>query len=323
VAKGRPFRRGKFEELPQAPRRPHRYHDSPAREVRVRSAPFGDVTVHYREVGDGPPLLLIHGLMTTSYSWRYVLDDLARDHRVIAPDLPGCGRSDKPRVRYGAAALASFLLELSAALDVRGCAVVGNSMGGYLCMRAALLDEGLFARVCNIHSPGPPGLRYRALATVLALPGAEALLTWLVRRAPQRWAHRNVHYYDESLKSLEEAAEYGDPLATPDGAHAFVRFLTDTFAPAELRAFVTELARRRDAGQRFPVPLLLMYSRTDPLVPPQNGDTLHRLVPDSELVWLADTSHFAHVDTPDQVLAPLRAFLAAGASAAPTATAAS
>src|SRR5262249_40947456 len=251
-----------------------------------------------------------HGLMTTSYSWRYVLDSLGRDFRVIAPDLPGCGRSDKPAgARYTGAALATFLLEFQRALDLRGCPVVGNSMGGYICMRAALADRGAFARMVNIHSPGPADWRYRALHTILSVPGAQPLLAWWVRRAPRQWAHRNVHYFDESLKSVEEAAEYGDPLATVDGSRAFVGYLADTCVPGDLTGSVAELRQRRAAGQAFPVPLLLLYARQDPLVRPAVGELLHDLIPDAPLVWLDDTSHFAHVDTPEEVLEQLRKFL--------------
>ena len=306
----RPFRRGRFADLPDKPRRPHRYFDSPACEVTVASAHFGPVRVHYRDLGAGPPLLLVHGLMTSSYSWRYVIDDLARDFRVIVPDLPGAGRSDKPDARYSIDALAQFLVDFQATLGVRGCPVVGNSMGGMLCMRAALFDEGAFARVLNIHSPGTPGGRYRLLHAALSAPGARAMLGLWIRCAPLRWAHSNVHYFDESLKSLEEAHEYGAPLATPEGTRAFIHYLHDTFSPAELDAFCALLAARRDAGRAFPVPLLLLYSRQDPLVLPEIGEKLRALVPSSELMWLDDTSHFAHVDTPEPVLAALRAFLA-------------
>jgi pimeloyl-ACP methyl ester carboxylesterase len=305
VTETRAFRRGRFEALPAQPRRPHRYFDVPASSVRVESVPFGPMNVHVRALGEGPPLLLVHGLMTTSYSWRYVLHELARDHRVIAPDLPGCGRSDKPAgARYSGAALATFILELQRTMGLRGCPVVGNSMGGYLCMRAALDDPGAFSRMVNLHSPAGPDWRHHALHAVLSVPGVKALLAWWIRRAPRRWAHRNVHYYDETLKSLEEAGEYGDPLATPEGVHAFIRYLWQTFKPADLNAFLADLGSRR-----FPVPLLLLYSRQDPLVPPAVGEVLHRLVPEAPLVWLDDTSHFAHVDTPEQVLAPVRAFL--------------
>jgi pimeloyl-ACP methyl ester carboxylesterase len=297
----KPFQRGRFDDLPEKPRRPHRYFESRGAEVRVESAHFGPVAVHYREVGQGPPLLLVHGLMTTSYSWRYVLDELGREFRVIAPDLPGCGRSDKPSVRYSGPQLAQLVLDFQQALGIRGCLTVGNSMGGYLCMRAAQLDPGAFSRLVNIHSPGPSGARYVALHTALSLPPLRALLSWWVRRAPRKWAHRNVHYFDESLKSLEEAGEYGDPLATEEGAGAFIRYLWHTFDPAELRQFMRDL-------QPLAMPLLLLYSRQDPLVPPSVGPQLQSKT-GAELQWLEDTSHFAHVDTPEKVLAVMRPFL--------------
>jgi pimeloyl-ACP methyl ester carboxylesterase len=296
-----PFRRGRFAELPEKPRRAHRYFESAANNVTIQSQHFGAVDIHYREVGSGPPLLLVHGLMTTSYSWRYVLDALGESFRVIAPDLPGCGRSGKPRVRYSGPMLSRFILDFQRALGISGCLTVGNSMGGYLCMRAAALEPGAFARLVNIHSPGPSGARYVALHTALSLLPLRALLSWWVRRAPRKWAHKNVHYYDESLKSLEEAGEYGDPLATPDGVDAFIRYLWHTFDPAELRQFMRELAPP-------PMPLLLLYSRQDPLVPPSVGPALQAKTK-AELVWLEETSHFAHVDTPEKVLQVIVPFL--------------
>src|SRR5262245_5939862 len=92
----RPFERVPFAQLSALPHRAHPYASIPARDLRMRSRPFGDVRIHYREHGSGPPLLLLHGLMTTSYSWRYVYEPLGKSFRVIAPDMPGAGRSDKP-----------------------------------------------------------------------------------------------------------------------------------------------------------------------------------------------------------------------------------
>jgi pimeloyl-ACP methyl ester carboxylesterase len=285
--------------------------------VTVASSAFGPVGIHVREAGAGAPLLLVHGLMTTSYSWRYVIEPLAQARRVIAFDLPGCGRSDKPAgARYFAPALATFLVELVDALGVRGCDVVGNSMGGYLCMRAALADAGVFGRLVDIHSPGVPDWRYRALGTLFAVPGMRAMLSAWVRRAPQRWAHKNVHYYDESLKSIEEAAEYGDPLAGADGAAAFISYLADALRPRDIADFVAALRARRDAGQPFPIPLHLLYSRTDPLVPPRVGEALHALVPSASLEWVEATSHFMHVDTPEPVLRAVDGFFSRSTRAA-------
>src|SRR5690606_18494790 len=157
------------------------------------------------------------------------------------------------------------------ALGIRGCAAIGNSMGGYLCMRLALRDPEALGPLVNLHSPGVPLLRLYALRTVLSAPGSHRLLRFLVHRDPERWVHRNVHYYDESLKSREETREYAEPLATDAGVAAFARILHETLDPAEMRAFVERLRLLSEAGQPFPVPLMLVYAAQDPMVPPSVG----------------------------------------------------
>lgn len=309
-----PFRRLPFASLPDRPRLPHGYDRARVDTVRMRSQPFGDVEIHVRSWGEGPPLLLVHGLMTSSYSWRYLAEPLAAatGRRVLAPDLPGHGRSSQPTaVAYTGPAYARWLIELVDALGVRGAPCIGNSLGGYLCMQAALDDPGAFSRLVNVHSPGLPEPRLTLLRTALRIPGLRAALAAWIRRAPERWAHAHVHYFDESLKSHEEARAYGAPLATPQGARAFTDILGDVLAPRDLRAFQRTLEVRRAAHQPFPIPLLLVYARQDPMVKPTMGTRLAALLPGVPLVWLDDTSHFAHVDTPQQVLDTVLPFLRA------------
>ena len=313
---GRPFSRVPFSQLSAAPRRPHPYFDAEAAELTMDSTSFGRLRIHYRTFGAGAPLLLVHGLMTSSYSWRYVLQGLGERFAVVAPDLPGCGRSEVPRDRsYRADALATWIGEFQEAVGIAGCHAVGNSLGGYLCMRRALDAPGSFERLVNIHSPALPDARLRALHAGLAVPGVASSLAWYVRRSPERWAHRNVHYYDETLKSREESREYGTPLATHAGARAFVRYLHETLAPEDLARFVSELDRRRRGDVSFPVPLLLLYAREDRIVPPAVGQALQKLVPEASLVWLERSSHFAQVDQPDEVVQTLRDFFAQPAGA--------
>lgn len=238
----RPFKQGRFEQLPESPRRAHAYDRARVEEHEIESIPFGRVRTHVRRMGKGPPLLLVHGLMTSSYSWRYVLEPLSQHFDVVAPDLPGAGAStpcpDKP---HTAAALATFIGELQRALKIEGCAAIGNSLGGYLCLRRAADDSRAFSRLVLLHPPAFPDLRLRALNLAFKLPGTRGLLRALIHRDPLRWAHRNVHYHDESLKSLEEARAYGGPLSTVQGADAFARYLSDTLDPHELADFVRKL----------------------------------------------------------------------------------
>ncbi|MGH7329425.1 MAG: alpha/beta fold hydrolase, partial [Polyangiaceae bacterium] len=78
---GKPFERGRFEDLPEKPRVSHSFDATKACEVTLDSKSFGKMRVAYREIGEGPPLLLVHGLMTTSYSWRYVFEPLSKKYR--------------------------------------------------------------------------------------------------------------------------------------------------------------------------------------------------------------------------------------------------
>ena len=291
----------------------HRYYDADHDDVVVHSVPFGRIRVHVVSYGarDAPPLLLVHGLMTSSYSWRYVLELLGDRHRLIAPNLPGCGHSDPvPDRPHSAGALATFIGELQHALGIAGCAAVGNSLGGYLCMRRALAEPASFGRLAVIHPPAFVEPRLVALHVAMNVPGVASILERVIRHDPRRFAHRNVHYYDESLKSIEEAHEYGDPLRSAAGARSFARYLADALDPRELWSFTRALARRRDGGQAFPAPLLLVYAREDPTVPPSHGPRLHALVPQAEFHWLKRSSHFAQVDSPEQLVALLEPFLA-------------
>ena len=266
--------------------------------------------VHVVEHGEGDPLLLVHGFMTSSYSWRYVLEPLGRRFRLYIPDLPGNGRTPPaPGRPQTAAALGELLGEIQDALGISGCRAVGNSLGGYLCMQRALADPSAFERLAAIHPPGFPELRLRAAEVALHVPGVRPLMSWWIRRDPERWAHKNVHYRDETLKSREETREYGEPLSTEEGVRSFLAALDDALDPGDLGAYVKTLRRRRDSGEEFPVPLLLAYARQDPMVSPKIGPKLRALVPSAEFDWLDESSHFAQVDTPERVAELLTDFL--------------
>ena len=183
-----PFRRLPFAALPERPLRPHPWLELPVARLRVEGAgAAGDGEAAFRRLGSGPPLLLVHGLMTSGYSFRYVVEPLARDFTVFVPDMPGAGDSARPRGgSLSADALAAWIAAFQRAAGIRGCVVLGNSMGGYLCLRLALADPATISRLVDVHSPGLPEARLWALRTALRLPGARALLSAMVARDPER-----------------------------------------------------------------------------------------------------------------------------------------
>lgn len=300
-----PFQQLPFDEVPEQPRVPHRWAEAGHADVTI-DVPAPGTRIAVRRFGAGPPLLLVHGLMTAGYSFRYVLELLGAHFTLYIPDLPGAGRSAYPDVYLGPDVLARSIIAVVDALGIRGCAAIGNSMGGYLCMRAALIDPAVFSRIVNLHSPGVPTARMHALRWAMRLLPSRFIVDRLVRRDPERWVHRQVHYFDETLKSREEHREYAHPLRDPAGRRTFYRHLRDALDSREMAAFVTALR-----AQPFPIPLQLIYAERDPVVPAIVGDRLHALVPAAEFVRLPDASHFAHVDAAERFVSAALAFLQA------------
>ncbi|NNM51699.1 MAG: alpha/beta hydrolase [Pseudomonadales bacterium] len=298
----KPFKRLPFVDIPAKPRIPHDFWQHPAKAVAMDSSVFGPLSINCHVRGTGKPLILLHGLMTTSYSFRYLAPFLEDHFSLYIPDLPGAGRSSMPqKPEYLLTSFAQWLVEFQQTMGIAGCACVGNSMGALIAMHAALNTPGCFSHLVNIHSPVFPMLRLHALRAALSLPGSAEFLHRIINMNPLKWAYRNIHYFDESLKSLEEAHEYGDPLTSREGSMALFKFLHETLNPVQLQAFIDQLVALKESGRAFPVPLTLLYARQDPMVPPSVGTRLADLVPTAKMIWMENTSHFAHVDTPEAV----------------------
>jgi pimeloyl-ACP methyl ester carboxylesterase len=308
---------------------PHPYYEVPDAFVEVA---FEDeqgnarrVRARHKTLGKGPPLVLVHGLMTSSYSWRYVMEPLAKCYRVLMPDLVGSGATDKPLdLVYSVANVARFLAAYVRAVAAEPVYLVGNSLGGLYSIRA-LLDAAargpqLARRFVLMHAPGYPSARTRALNLLLGAPLLGAGLPSLVARVSHRWPEtfvaKNVHYLRNDMMSQEEAAEYGGLFATMDGARVFARILRESVDPREHATIIGELRARVTGGQPFPCPTKILYARKDVMVPAEFGPLYHADIPGSELVWMDDASHFLQVDAPERTVEQIVSFDPDAATAA-------
>src|SRR5512139_2294834 len=104
--------------------------------------------------GRGPALLLLHGIGDRADTWQQLIPELARDHTVIAPDLLGHGRSDKPRADYSVAAYANGMRDLLSVLDIERATVIGHSLGGGVAMQFAYQFPQLVERLILIGAGG-------------------------------------------------------------------------------------------------------------------------------------------------------------------------
>jgi len=276
------------------------------RAIRVRHKVLGDASL--------PKLVLIHGLMTSSYSWRYVLEPLSKRYRVFAPDLVGSGQTAKPGdFVYSVANVARFLAAYVDKVAGEPVYLVGNSLGGLYSVKA-LLDRGssLARRFVLMHSPGYPFYRTRLLHGLIGAPvlgdALSSLTVNIATKWPRTFVAKNVHYLRKDMMSEEEAAEYGTMFATKDSARVFLRILEESLNPHEHAAIIAELAARKRRGDAFPCPVRILYARKDVMVPAEFGPLYHADIPGSELVWMDDASHFLQVDAPERTVAQITSF---------------
>ena len=114
------------------------------------------VRTRYRQAGgDGPPVILIHGLGASAEIWSANISALASRHRVFVPDLPGFGLTVKPEwMDYGPGAYSRFVRDFMAALGIGRAALVGHSLGGGVALRVILDDPRRVDRLILVSSAG-------------------------------------------------------------------------------------------------------------------------------------------------------------------------
>src|SRR5439155_1404790 len=113
-------------------------HEPMARRLIARDVVADGIRIHVVEAGEGRALILLHGLTATHFSWEHTIPAFADRWRVIAPDLPGHGRSEKPDAPYTIDFYAGVIRSLARALDVDEALVVGNSLGGQIAVELGL-----------------------------------------------------------------------------------------------------------------------------------------------------------------------------------------
>src|SRR5262249_11525728 len=138
--------------------------------------------------GRGPAVLLIHGIGDSSDTWEHVLPALAQNYTVIAPDLLGHGRSDKPRADYSVAGYANAMRDLLTVIGIERATVIGHSLGGGVAMQFAYQYPERCDRVGLVSSGGVSG-EVNALLRLAAAPSSDFFLPLLRLRATRAGGH--------------------------------------------------------------------------------------------------------------------------------------
>jgi pimeloyl-ACP methyl ester carboxylesterase len=282
----------------------------PARtEIAVEETSLHGHRVSYRTAGEGPVVLLVHGITGTSEQWDPVIRLLADRFTVLAPDLLGHGQSAKPRGDYSLGAYAVSLRDLLILLGHRRATIVGHSLGGGVAMQFAY-EYPVFSERLVLVSSGGLGTEVHPLLRAATLPGAEFVLPLIASErilGAGAAVGRAIGAAGLRLGSdLAEMARGYASLADADARRAFLH---------TLRAVIDISGQRVSATDRLylgsMMPALIVWGRRDPLIPVRHAGTAQRGMPGSRLEVFDDAGHFPHLDDPVRFAAVLSDFLEA------------
>ncbi|MGZ8176688.1 alpha/beta fold hydrolase [Williamsia sp. SKLECPSW1] len=296
----------------------------------LRPVPDGAQSLEYRVIhgyrrafrmaGQGPAVLLIHGIGDNSSAWSEIIDMLAADHTVIAPDLLGHGLSDKPRADYSVAAYANAMRDLLSVLGIRRVTVVGHSLGGGVAMQFCYQFPEFVERLVLVSTGGvtrdvSPLLRMLALpginATIAALrlPGlvpASRRLGSVASLAVDPVAPLLPRRLRELLHDAPEVMRIVDGLAEATAHAAFTRTLR---AVVDWRGQVVTMLDRSYLTARLPV--MLVWGTGDTVIPHHHAVLAHSAMPHSVLESFTGAGHFPHHDDPARFVTAVERFIAA------------
>jgi pimeloyl-ACP methyl ester carboxylesterase len=254
--------------------------------------------IAFERAGSGPPLVLLHGILTDSRAWLLQLEAFSQDHTVVAWDAPGCGQSSDPPESFRLPDYADCLAAFIAALDLERPRVMGLSFGAVLALE-------LYRR-----HPAVP----RALLLASAYAGwAGSLPDDLIAQRVEQ-AER-----ESELPAEEWVPEWVSGLLTSSAPAELTRLVAaglSQFHPVGYRVIAHSLAEAdlRGVLPRIAVPTLLLHGENDERSPLRVAQQLHAQIPQSHLVVIPDVGHIPNVQAPDAFNAAVCDFLRSAVS---------
>jgi pimeloyl-ACP methyl ester carboxylesterase len=256
--------------------------------------------VAYQDVGTGDgALLLIHGMAGSSATWRAVIPQLSRKYRVVAPDLLGHGKSDKPRGDYSLGAFAVWLRDLLDELGISRATVVGQSLGGGVAMQFVYQHPDYCQRLVLISSGGlGPDVGWTL--RLLSAPGAELFLPAIAPRPVLTVGNKLRSWFSATGIQSPRGAEIWSAYSSLSDAKTRQAFLRTLRAVVDPRGQAVSALNRLHLTSELPT--MVIWGDQDRIIPVEHGYALHEARAGSRLEVLEGVGHFPHVERPSEVV---------------------
>lgn len=257
----------------------------------------------YLRAGSGPPLLLVHGLLGHSISWRYALPAFARDAEVFAVDLPGSGSSDPPDGDVSLRETSKRLLRFMDAIDLSRCDLVGTSYGGAVAMLSAALAPERVNRLILAEPVNPWSGNGKVLVHFLSNP---VIAPVFLRLAPHLGVLHEFYFhrlFGDTRRIRPGSLEgYMEPLRRREVfAHKLRLLRTWGRDLDELESVIPRIAH---------IPTLLIWGSRDSAVSTASAQQLEKRLNDCRLLILEGVGHLPYEESPEEFNRAIIEFLA-------------
>jgi pimeloyl-ACP methyl ester carboxylesterase len=265
----------------------------------VREALSGDVRIAYELRGDGPPLLLIHGLGYDHHGWGPLPPLLDRDFRLVLVDNRGVGESDAPEGPYTIAGLAADAVAVVDAAGIERTHVVGVSLGGFVAQELAISHADRVDRLALLStSPGGPNQYPMPEETVESFR-----------------AYMRLEREDAIRQGVENSLGDRAVRERPDIVDEVYAYRLERAPPMEPWLAQLAAGTEFDVFDRLPeiaAPTLALTGGADVVIDPRNSELLAERIPGARLEVVPDRGHLLYWEEPELVASIVREFLLAG-----------
>jgi pimeloyl-ACP methyl ester carboxylesterase len=258
----------------------------PLPELRGASV-FGQKICYY-DVGDGPALVLLHGIGGDADDWAFCLHPLSKLHRVVALDLLGFGRSDKPHIDYSIAGFVEVLLRFLPAVGIEHASLVGDSMGGWIAASFALQFPAAVDKLVLVDAAGLWG-------NTGALPVDLRVST----RQHMREVFELLFYNKRLASDILIDLAYRQHLERGDG-YTIHNLLQNLAGGHE---------RLNESIAGLKIPTLILWGEQDAMIPVETAWNFQRLIAGSRLEIIPECGHLPALEKPAELVRHVLDFL--------------
>lgn len=264
--------------------------------------------LHCEMYGSGDPILFLHGLGGSTYSWRYMIAPLKGQYQVILIDLRGQGQSPKPKdENYSIIEQGKLVQQFIVEKNLRKLILVGNSYGGAVSILVAikLLEQpqSRLAKLILIDSGGYPD-HLPDFLKILRTPVLGWLAVHLLPPKLQILIVLHKSYYDPGKITKQQIKAYAKPISERGGRHALLQ-LGKQAIPDDIQEWI-------DKYPTISVPTLILWGEDDRVLPRLIGERLHKAIPNSTIHLINFAGHIPQEEEPDAVVCQIKKFLMPG-----------